>query len=164
MATLIDIEEDGRLEDENNTAEFNAVDSQEQPTEEDIPELLGWYKDTDRIFVCKPSKDWINYLKNDFVYVRKILSESVIVGYIQIDIKDKVGYTAVMVNPNYRHQGFASRLLKMAEEDLKDKVGSLVGYAESENANSIGLCRKLGYEGDTTKLDKDGMIVFKKEI
>ena len=36
MATLIDIEEDGRLEDENNTAEFDAVDSQEQPTEEDL--------------------------------------------------------------------------------------------------------------------------------
>jgi hypothetical protein len=39
MATLIDIEETGRQEDEDNTVEeLDTVDSQEQPTEEDIPD------------------------------------------------------------------------------------------------------------------------------
>lgn len=38
MATLIDMEEEGRLEDEDNTAELDEVDSQEQPTEEDVPD------------------------------------------------------------------------------------------------------------------------------
>ena len=77
MATLIDIEEDGRLEDENNTAEFNSVDSQEQPTEEDIPEKYRNKSPAELVRMHQEAERMLGRQSGEVGELRKVVDEFV---------------------------------------------------------------------------------------
>ena len=77
MATLIDIEEDGRLEDENNTAEFNAVDSQEQPTEEDIPDKYRNKSPAELVRMHQEAERMLGRQSGEVGELRKVVDEFV---------------------------------------------------------------------------------------
>ena len=77
MATLIDIEEDGRLEDENNTAEFDEVDSQEQPTEEDIPDKYRGKSAADLVRMHQEAERMLGRQSGEVGELRKVVDEFV---------------------------------------------------------------------------------------
>lgn len=78
MATLIDIEEDGRLEDENNTAEeLDAVDSQEQPTEEDIPEKYRNKSPAELVRMHQEAERMLGRQSGEVGELRKVVDEFV---------------------------------------------------------------------------------------
>lgn len=77
MATLIDIEEDGRLEDENDTAELDAVDSQEQPTEEDIPEKYRNKSPAELVRMHQEAERMLGRQSGEVGELRKVVDEFV---------------------------------------------------------------------------------------
>ena len=77
MATLIDIEEDGRLEDENDTAEFNSVDSQEQPTEEDIPDKYRNKSPAELVRMHQEAERMLGRQSGEVGELRKVVDEFV---------------------------------------------------------------------------------------
>ena len=78
MATLIDIEEDGRLEDENNTAEeLDAVDSQEQPTEEDIPDKYRNKSPAELVRMHQEAERMLGRQSGEVGELRKVVDEFV---------------------------------------------------------------------------------------
>ncbi len=78
MATLIDIEEDGRLEDENDTAEeLDAVDSQEQPTEEDIPDKYRNKSPAELVRMHQEAERMLGRQSGEVGELRKVVDEFV---------------------------------------------------------------------------------------
>ena len=77
MATLIDVEEEGRLEDEDNTAEFDAVDSQEQPTEEDIPDKYRGKSAVDLVRMHQEAERMLGRQSGEVGELRKVVDEFV---------------------------------------------------------------------------------------
>ena len=77
MATLIDIEEDGRLEDENDTAELGAVDSQEQPTEEDIPDKYRNKSPAELVRMHQEAERMLGRQSGEVGELRKVVDEFV---------------------------------------------------------------------------------------
>ena len=78
MATLIDIEEEGRLEDENDTAaELDAVDSQEQPTEEDIPDKYRNKSPAELVRMHQEAERMLGRQSGEVGELRKVVDEFV---------------------------------------------------------------------------------------
>lgn len=78
MATLIDIEEDGRLEDENDTAEeLDTVDSQEQPTEEDIPDKYRNKSPAELVRMHQEAERMLGRQSGEVGELRKVVDEFV---------------------------------------------------------------------------------------
>ena len=77
MATLIDIEEDGRLEDENDTAELDVVDSQEQPTEEDIPDKYRNKSPAELVRMHQEAERMLGRQSGEVGELRKVVDEFV---------------------------------------------------------------------------------------
>lgn len=78
MATLIDIEENGRQEDENNTVEeLETVDSQEQPTEEDIPDKYRGKSAADLVRMHQEAERMLGRQSGEVGELRKVVDEFV---------------------------------------------------------------------------------------
>lgn len=78
MATLIDIEETGRQEDEDNTVEeLDAVDSQEQPTEEDIPDKYRGKSASDLVRMHQEAERMLGRQSGEVGELRKVVDEFV---------------------------------------------------------------------------------------
>lgn len=77
MATLIDIEENGRLEDEDNTVELDAVDSQEQPTEEDVPDKYRGKSASDLVRMHQEAERMLGRQSGEVGELRKVVDEFV---------------------------------------------------------------------------------------
>jgi hypothetical protein len=78
MATLIDIEENGRQEDEDNTVEeLDTVDSQEQPTEEDIPDKYRGKSAADLVQMHQEAERMLGRQSGEVGELRKVVDEFV---------------------------------------------------------------------------------------
>lgn len=78
MATLIDIEETGRQEDEDNTVEeLDTVDSQEQPTEEDIPDKYRGKSAADLVQMHQEAERMLGRQSGEVGELRKVVDEFV---------------------------------------------------------------------------------------
>ena len=78
MATLIDIEETGRQEDEDNTVEeLETVDSQEQPTEEDIPDKYRGKSAADLVRMHQEAERMLGRQSGEVGELRKVVDEFV---------------------------------------------------------------------------------------
>jgi hypothetical protein len=77
MATLIDMEEEGRLEDEDNTAEFDTVGSQEQPTEEDVPDKYRGKSAADLVRMHQEAERMLGRQSGEVGELRKVVDEFV---------------------------------------------------------------------------------------
>ena len=78
MATLIDIEETGRQEDEDNTVEeLDTVDSQEQPTEEDIPDKYRGKSASDLVRMHQEAERMLGRQSGEVGELRKVVDEFV---------------------------------------------------------------------------------------
>lgn len=78
MATLIDIEENGRQEDEDNTVEeLDTVDSQEQPTEEDIPDKYRGKSASDLVRMHQEAERMLGRQSGEVGELRKVVDEFV---------------------------------------------------------------------------------------
>jgi hypothetical protein len=79
MATLIDIEENGRLEDEDNTAEeLDALDSQEQPSEEDeLPDKYRGKSASDLVRMHQEAERMLGRQSGEVGELRKVVDEFV---------------------------------------------------------------------------------------
>lgn len=78
MATLIDIEENGRQEDEDNTVEeLETVDSQEQPTEEDIPDKYKGKSAADLVRMHQEAERMLGRQSGEVGELRKVVDEFV---------------------------------------------------------------------------------------
>lgn len=78
MATLIDIEENGRQEDEDNTVEeLDTVDSQEQPTEEDIPDKYRGKSAADLVRMHQEAERMLGRQSGEVGELRKVVDEFV---------------------------------------------------------------------------------------
>lgn len=78
MATLIDIEENGRQEDEDNTVEeLETVDSQEQPTEEDIPDKYRGKSASDLVRMHQEAERMLGRQSGEVGELRKVVDEFV---------------------------------------------------------------------------------------
>jgi hypothetical protein len=78
MATLIDIEENGRQEDEDNTVEeLETVDSQEQPTEEDIPDKYRGKSAADLVRMHQEAERMLGRQSGEVGELRKVVDEFV---------------------------------------------------------------------------------------
>lgn len=78
MATLIDIEENGRQENEDNTVEeLETVDSQEQPTEEDIPDKYRGKSAADLVRMHQEAERMLGRQSGEVGELRKVVDEFV---------------------------------------------------------------------------------------
>lgn len=77
MATLIDIEDNGRQEDEDNTVELDSVDSQEQPTEEDIPDKYRGKSAADLVRMHQEAERMLGRQSGEVGELRKVVDEFV---------------------------------------------------------------------------------------
>ena len=78
MATLIDIEENGRQENEDNTVEeLDTVDSQEQPTEEDIPDKYRGKSAADLVRMHQEAERMLGRQSGEVGELRKVVDEFV---------------------------------------------------------------------------------------
>jgi ribosomal protein S18 acetylase RimI-like enzyme len=74
-------------------------------------------------------------------------ADSEVVGTTIVNSRGKVGYiSAVMVHPDYRRKGVATRLMKNAIEYVqKKRMSRAVLHVESTNTPAISLYTKLGF-------------------
>jgi GNAT superfamily N-acetyltransferase len=95
--------------------------------------------------------------------------DGIVVGMISVMIQgsDVAWFSDLFVNPLFRRQGIAVKLIERAEEDVRlDAEESGVAIFSSgvlkTNEASIALCRSRGYRHCYTY--DDGTMLFSKEI
>lgn len=78
------------------------------------------------------------------------------IGFIDMEIVDKVGYFSYYVAPASRNAGYGTQALRALIDFASTLgIGELIGGVEPDNAASIAALRKAGFE--VLGLDEDGM-------
>jgi ribosomal-protein-alanine N-acetyltransferase len=93
---------------------------------------------------CKYSfQQLISFFKNNTYKIFGAFDNEVIVGYVIINISDKIDIEKIFVDSNYRKQGIASKFIEMISAEY---IGKKIIIEVNENNNTaINFYKKNGF-------------------
>ena len=101
---------------------------------------------------------------NNGVILKMVNDENIIIGSVRAkEAKETVYIGKLMVHPDYRHNGYGTRLIKEIEEYFPNKRYEL--FTSTRSKDNIRLYQSLGYKiFDTKAINDELQFVYMEKV
>lgn len=101
---------------------------------------------------------------NNGVILKMVNDENTIIGSVRAKEANGTAYIGkLMVHPNYRHNGYGTRLIKKIEEYFPNKRYEL--FTSTRSKDNIRLYQSLGYKiFDSKAIDDELQFVYMEKV
>lgn len=133
-------------------------------TTDDLPILAEWFQDADtcqRLGGILPLDAWYSVVsKNPDYHIWMIRKVDETFGCLILEIIDRVGHLAIIVNPELRGKGYGRRILvELFEQELAAKLDTIIANIWQGHIASQQCFLAAGFEPGTTA-DADGFVSY----